>query len=152
LAGLGAGGDTGLAGGAAATGLAGGAFDTGLAGGAAGTGLAGGATATGLAGGATATALAGGATATGLAGGAADTGLAGGAAADDVFCPGSAFIAATGLGNPAGMAKLGGAARPTMVFPNVGLSSNFPVMGQVRVSGRCCFWQWGQDFTANLGE
>jgi hypothetical protein len=39
------------------------------------------------------------------------------------------------------MAKLGGAARPTMVFPKVGPSSDFPVMGQVRVSGRCCFWQ-----------
>ena len=134
LAGLGAGGDIGFAGSAAATALAGGAADTGLAGGAADTGLA------------------GGAADTGLAGGAAATGLASGAAADDVFCPGSDFIAAAGLGNPAGMAKLGGAARPTMVFPNVGLSSNFPVMGQVRVSGRCCFWQWGQGFTANLGE
>jgi hypothetical protein len=141
LAGLGAGGDIGLAGGAAATALAGGATATGLAGGAADTGLAGGAAATALAGGAAATALAGGAAATALAGGAADTGLAGGAAADDVFCPGSAFIAASGLGNPAGMAKLGGAARPTWVLPSVGLSSDFPVMGQVRVSGRCCFWQ-----------
>ena len=161
MAGLGAGGDIGFAGSAAATALAGGAADTGLAGGAAATALAGGAAATALAGGAADTGLAGGAADTGLAGGAADTGLAGGAAAtglaggaaaDDVFCPGSDFIAAAGLGNPAGMAKLGGAARPTMVFPNVGLSSNFPVMGQVRVSGRCCFWQWGQGFTANLGE
>ena len=134
LAGLGAGGDTGFAGGAAATALAGGAADMGLAGGA------------------TATALAGGAAATALADGAADMGLAGGAAADDVSCWGSDFIAAAGLGNPAGMAKLGGAARPTMVLPNVGLSRGFPVMGQVRVSGRCCLWQWGQGFTANLGE
>jgi hypothetical protein len=87
------------------------------------------------------TGLAGGATATGLAGGAADTGLAGGAVADDVFCWGSDFIAAAGLENPAGMAKRGGAARPTWVLPNVGLSRDFPVTGQVRVSGRCCFSQ-----------
>ena len=98
------------------------------------------------------TGFAGGAAATALADGAADMGLAGGAAADDVSCWGSDFIAAAGLGNPAGMAKLGGAARPTMVLPNVGLSRGFPVMGQVRVSGRCCLWQWGQGFTANLGE
>jgi len=142
---LGAGGATGLASGTAgATGLgwlgAGGA--TGLAGGTAGaTGLgglgAGGAT--GLAGstaGATGLGGLGAGGATGLAGSAAAAGFA-----DDVSCWGSDFTAAAGLGNPAGIDKGGGAARPTLVLPNDGLSSDFPVIGQVRVSGRCCFSQ-----------
>ncbi|MGB8298721.1 MAG: hypothetical protein WCG85_25115, partial [Polyangia bacterium] len=102
--------------------------DAGLARGAAATGFTGGAAVTGFAG--------GGAAVTGFAGSTGARGFAGG-----VFCLDSDFAAAAGLGNPAGMAKLGGAARPTMVFPRVGPSSDFPVMGQVRVSGRCCFWQ-----------
>ena len=127
LGGLGTGADAGLARGAAATSFTGEAAVTGFAGGAATMGFAGGAAATGFA---------GGAAATGFSADTATTGFAGG-----VFCLGSDFAADTGLGNPAGMAKLGGAARPTMVFPKVKPSSDFPVMGQVRVSGRCCFWQ-----------
>jgi hypothetical protein len=114
--------------------------------------LAGGAADTGLAGGAADTGLAGGAADAGFSLGMATTGLAGGAAGADVLCWGSVFVAAAGLGNPAGMAKLGGAAMPAIVLPNDGLSSDFPVVGQVRVSGRCCFSQWGQNFKTNLGE
>jgi hypothetical protein len=146
LGGPGTGADAGLARGAAATGFTVGTAVAGFAGGGAATGFGGGAT-TGLPGGAAATDFAGSAGATDFSADAATTGFAGG-----VFCLGSDFAAATGLGNPAGMAKLGGAARPTMVFPKVGPSSDFPVVGQVRVSGRCCFWQWGQIFTANLGD
>ena len=77
----------------------------------------------------------------GLAGGTTATGFATETTADDAFCWGSDVVDAAGLGNPAGIGKDGGAATPKMVLPNAVLSINFPVVGQVRVSGRCCFSQ-----------
>ncbi len=161
---LGVGGDGGFAGGAAG-GLAGGAAG-GFAGGAAG-GLAGAAAAGGFAGDAAAGGFAGGAAAGGFAasaaaglagtaaaggfvGDAAAGGFAAGAAAGEAFCLDSDVVASAGFGNPAGMAKGGGAASPTMVLRDAGLSISFPVVGQVRVSGRCCFSQWGQGFAARF--
>ncbi len=109
-------------------------------------GIAAGAAAGDFAGGVAPAGFSGAAAAAGLASGAAATGLAAGAAAGDVFGADS-DVAAAGLRNPAGMGIGGGAAIPKMVFPAARLSINFPVVGQVRVSGRCCFSQWGQVFT-----
>jgi hypothetical protein len=78
--------------------------------------------------------------------GAAPAGFLAGAAADDPFPWESGGAGAAVLAKPAGMAKGGGAARPTMVLPTAGFAIDFPVVGQVRVSGRCCFSQWGQGF------
>jgi len=156
LGGLGAETAAGFAGGAAGTGgraaagfAAGatGAAAAELAAGAAGT--KGGTAAADFAAGAAATAgLAAGAAA-GFAAG-APAGFLAGAAADDAFPwdPGGAGAAV--LGKPAGMAKGGGAAKPTMVLPIAGFAIDFPVVGQVRVSGRCCFSQWGQGFKTGV--
>jgi hypothetical protein len=125
--------------------LAGGDAAAGLTGGAAGA-FACGDAAAGFTGGA-AGAFACGDAAAGFTGGAAGAfacggaAAAGGAAGDEVFGWDFDSAAAAGLPNPEGMGRPGGAAIPTMVLPKFGLSINFPVVGQVRVSGRCCFSQ-----------
>ena len=136
LGGLGAETAAGFAGGAAGTG---GRAAAGLAAGAAGVAaaeLAAGAVA-GFAGGAPA----------GFVPGAAPAGFLAGSVADDAFPWDPGGVGAAGLGKPAGIAKDGGAARPMMVLPTAGFAIDFPVVGQVRVSGRCCFSQWGQGFS-----
>jgi hypothetical protein len=131
LGGLGAGTAAGFAGGAAGT--TGGAAAADFAAGVAAAGLAAGAAA-GFAAGAPAVA------------GAAPAGFLAGAAADDAFPWDPCGAGAAVLGKPAGMGKGGGAARPMTVLPIAGFAIDFPVVGQVRVSGRCCFSQWGQGF------
>jgi|GEM_PF-601897 MoxR-like ATPase len=86
-----------------------------------------------------------------FAGGRADAGFAGAATAG-AFCQDFEVDAAAGLRNPAGMGRGGGATLPTRIPPNVGLLINFPVVGHVRISGECCFSQWGQGFTTGLDE
>ncbi|HEX7597396.1 MAG TPA: hypothetical protein VF518_04220 [Polyangia bacterium] len=150
--------------GGAAAGEAGGAAALGgvdVAGGADGFADAGGATER-EAGGATGADGVGG---VGLAGGAAGFAGAGGAAEDEaVVATGAAAAlagvdldgceggdsAGKGLANRAGMGNDGGAAMPKMVLLDPGASIDFPAAGQVRVSGRCCFPQWGQGFASGF--
>ena len=73
-----------------------------------------------------------------LAGEATATGLLGKPAGNETFPWVSSRLPTAGRGKPAGMDKDGGAARPTMVWP-AGFAIDFPVVGQMRVSGRCCF-------------
>jgi hypothetical protein len=133
-----------------------------LAGGAGGLADAGGA-ASGEAEGAAATGGAGALGGVGLVSGAAGFADGGGAAegeaagatggADALAGEGgweSGDSAGIGLANRAGMGKEGGAAMPKMVLLDTGASIAFPVAGQVRVSGRCCFPQWGQGFASGF--
>ena len=59
-------------------------------------------------------------------------------------------LAASGLAKRVGMGMGGGAAMPRMVLFRTAASISLPVAGQVRVSGRCCFPQWGQGFASGF--